>query len=41
MVREHGGLVLWIQPRTADQRDLAQAGFKAAGAREVLIEAES
>jgi len=38
---EHGGLVLWIQPRTADQRDLAQAELKAAGAREVLIQAAS
>jgi len=38
---DRGGLVLWIQPRTAQQRDLAQAELKAAGAREVLIQAAS
>ncbi|MBZ6079102.1 hypothetical protein [Microvirga puerhi] len=38
---EHGGLVLWIQPRTAEQLDLAQAELKAAGAREVLTQTGS
>ncbi|WP_414474443.1 hypothetical protein [Microvirga sp. M2] len=38
---EHGGLVLWIQPRTAEQHDLARAELEAAGAREILTRAES